>query len=322
MHSDSDNFSSDVTKHRKIGAIAVVGGTHGNELTGVHLIKHWQTKQRKDNFISSQFPEFQIETLLANEPAIVENKRYLQKDLNRCFKLEELNDPQQTLAEQKLAKKINFELGPKGESRVDFIVDLHTSTAKMQTNIVLIKVDDFHLHLAAYIKQQIPDAVITSESRLMDDHHFLCSIAPKGIVIEVGPIAQGSLDWNIFHKTEEALKTVLEFVKVFNQTQTDSLKLTNELEVMSYFNKLYFPTDDNGEICATVHPSLILQDYSKIENGSPIFRTFDGEDILYEGPDAHVAFVNESAYYDQKIAMCLCNPIKYSLETLQPIDSL
>ncbi|MCW8879810.1 MAG: aspartoacylase [Kangiellaceae bacterium] len=320
MKGDSDNHSTQALKHQKIGAIAVVGGTHGNELTGVHLIKHWQSKQRSENFISARYPEFQIETLLANDAAILQNKRYLEKDLNRCFKLEELNDIEQKLAEQKLAKKINFELGPKGESRVDFIIDLHTSTAKMQTNIVLIKMDYFHLHLAAYIKQQIPDAVITSESRLMEDHHFLCSIAPKGIVIEVGPIAQGSLDWNIFNKTEKALEAVLEFVKLFNNDQLKSLELHDELEVMSYFNKLYFPVDENQVISASVHPSLIHQDYSKISTGSPIFKAFDGEDMLYDGPDAHVAFVNEAAYYDQKIAMCLCNPLKYSLKTLQPIE--
>ncbi|MCW9017013.1 MAG: succinylglutamate desuccinylase/aspartoacylase family protein, partial [Kangiellaceae bacterium] len=108
MKGDSDNHSTQALKHQKIGAIAVVGGTHGNELTGVHLIKHWQSKQRSENFISARYPEFQIETLLANDAAILQNKRYLEKDLNRCFKLEELNDIEQKLAEQKLAKKINF----------------------------------------------------------------------------------------------------------------------------------------------------------------------------------------------------------------------
>ncbi|TQV81410.1 aspartoacylase [Aliikangiella coralliicola] len=298
----------------KVGAVAVVGGTHGNELTGIFTVKHWQKNQ-----LFLQYPEFQIEFLLANQAAIKDNKRYLEHDLNRCFKQSDLQDSDKKNREQVLAKQINQQLGPKGDSRVDFIVDLHTSTAKMQTNIVLITMDEFHLKLAAYLKSELPDVVITSETQLMDDHHFLCSIAPKGIVIEVGPTPQGSLDGIIFEKTNLALRKTLEFVNLYNQGTLP--ELGEELEVMSYFSKLYFPTDSAEEICATVHPELIGNDYSKISAGTPIFKDFFGEDILYEGADAHVAFVNEAAYYDQKIAMCLCNPLSYSLTTLQPLDS-
>jgi len=303
----------------KVAAVAIVGGTHGNELTGVHLVKHWQNKQRKENFLGEKYPALQIEMLLANEEAIEVNKRYLEKDLNRCFKLEELNDPSQNNKEQILAKQINQMLGPKGDSRVDLIVDLHTSTAKMRTNIVIIKMDYFHLMLAAFIKQQIPDAVITSESKLMEDHHFLSSIADKSIVIEVGAIAQGSLDWNVFDKTEKALNKCLDFVEKYNQSSLNELELPNELEVMSYFDKVYFPKSEKGEIDACVHPDLIAKDYSQIKAGTPIFKDFNGKDILYSGKDAHIAFVNEAAYYDQRIAMCLCKPITYDLKTLKPV---
>lgn len=313
--SNSDSNSN----YSKVAAVAIVGGTHGNELTGVHLVKHWQNKQRQENFLGEKYPALQIEMLLANEEAINANKRYMEKDLNRCFQVKELKDPAQSNKEQLLAKQINQMLGPKGDSRVDLIIDLHTSTAKMQTNIVIIKMDRFHLLLAAYIKQQIPDAVITSESRLMEDHHFLCSIAEKSIVVEVGAIAQGTLDWDIYNKTDKALKRCLDFVEIYNANLLDKLGLPNELEVISYFDKVYFPKSDSGEINACVHPDLIGKDYGQIKEGTAIFKDFDGKDIFYSGQDAHVAFVNEAAYYDQKIAMCLCNPITYDLKTLQPV---
>lgn len=303
-----------MTANKKIAAVAIVGGTHGNELTGVYTVKHWQK-----NNLAATYPEFQIEFLLANQSAIEANKRYLEKDLNRCFKLEELNDLCQLNQEQKLAKKINQSLGPKGNARVDFIIDLHTSTANMQTNIVLINMDQFHLQLAAYLKQQIPNCVITCESQLMDDHHFLCSIADKGIVIEIGPIAQGTLDAECFDKTNTAIDLCLDFVNFYNQKNIP--ELADHINMMSYFGKLYFPCDPSGEICATIHPSLIGRDYSELKKGQPVFRDFFGNDILYEGNDATIAFVNEAAYYDQKIAMCLGQPVRYSLTSLAPVNS-
>ena len=314
------NSTSSKETNEPVDAVAIVGGTHGNELTGVHLIKHWQKLQRENNFLGDRYPSLQIEMLLANEPAIDANKRYLDKDLNRCFQLSELSDTTQNNQEQLLAKRINGLLGPKGEARVDFIVDLHTSTANMQTNIVLIKIDRFHLFLAAYLKSVLPNVVITSETRLMDDHHFLCSIAQKSIVIEVGPVPQGSLDWNIFVQSQAALMKTLAFVEAYNNNQLESLNLPNHLEVMSYFDKVNFPLDDTGAIEACVHPSLIHKDFSRISEGDPLFSKFSGEEILYEGKSAYIAFVNEAAYYDQKIALCLCNPIRYDLNTLAPVE--
>ncbi|WP_444994727.1 aspartoacylase [Aliikangiella sp. IMCC44359] len=302
-----------MTKQNKIGAVAVVGGTHGNELTGVYTVKHW-TK----NLLAKNYPGFQIEFLLANLGAIEENKRYLDHDLNRCFASEDLNNSQLNSREQLLAKQINQQLGPKDNSRVDFIIDLHTSTANMQTNIVLVEMDEFHLKLAAYLKQLLPEVVITSEASLLKDHHFLGSIAPKTLLIEVGPIAQGCLDFVVFEKTNQALKAALDFIEKYNNQ--DLSELSGHLPVFEYFSKLHFPVDENNEICAMIHPNVIGRDYSKITKGTPIFKDFLGNDILYQGEDANIAFINEAAYYDSQIAMCLCRPVVYDLKTCQLVS--
>ncbi|MET1254809.1 aspartoacylase [Aliikangiella maris] len=299
----------------KVNSIVLVGGTHGNELTGIHLVNHWQ-KQKKQQAYS----DLNIEYFIANPEAIAANKRYLETDLNRCFKLQDLNDITLTSFEQKLAKKINQQLGPKGQSRVDFIIDLHTSTANMQTNIVLVKVDEFHLKLAAYLKTRLNGVVVTSESAIMPDHHFLSSISPKTLLIEIGPIAQGTLDPQIMQKTELALSATLDFTLKWNNNDVPAS--TEHLKVLQYFSRLYFPTDERGEITATVHPDLIAQDYQVIEQGTPIFQTFDGEDILYDGDAAVISFVNEAAYYDQKIAMCLSRPVFYDLQSAQKVAPL
>lgn len=283
-----------------------MGGTHGNELTGIHLVKQSQKEMLGENYES-----FSLDYLIANESAIKANQRYIDVDLNRCFKLADLNDSTLTGKESKLAKSINQKFGPKGNSKTDFIIDLHTSTANMQTNIVITRTDLFHLQLASYLKQVLPDVTVTSEAELMEDHHFLESIAPNGVLIEIGPIPQGCIEYACYEKTQSATRACLDFIELFN---IDSLpSFTDTLNTQSYYSKIHFPTDDNDDICASVHPSLIGKAYPKLNKGDPIFKRFDGADILYDGEPTILAFINEAAYYDKKIAMCLCNPINFSL---------
>ena len=64
----------------KIKNVAIVGGTHGNELTGPHLLRRWE-----------QFPEevtrssFMTRLFLGNPKAFEENRRFIDDDLNRSF---------------------------------------------------------------------------------------------------------------------------------------------------------------------------------------------------------------------------------------------
>jgi len=304
---------NDLENGEPISSVLLVGGTHGNELTGIHLVRHWQA-----NKMEEQFKGFRLDYLIANPAAVKENKRYLEHDLNRCFKFVDLRDSFLTSKEQLRAKTINNRFGPKGKSKTGFIIDLHTSTTNMQTNIVLTRIDRFHLQLAAYLKQELPDVVITSESELMDDHHFLESIANKGVLIEVGPIPQGTIEYDCFDSTQNAVQVCLDFVIKFNQGY--DFGLDDELEIMSYHTKLTFPLDEKENITASVHPDLIGKAYPKLAKGEPVFKSFDGKDILYQGEDTYCAFINEAAYYDQKIAMCLCRPKTYSISNLKAID--
>ena len=109
----------------------------------------------------------------------------------------------------------------------------------------------------------------------------------------------------------------LDFVELYNKDNIS--ELPSILKTYSYYSKVLFPTDKAGEISASVHPSLIGKAYPKIKEGDPIFKTFDGLDILYAEKPAHLAFINEAAYYDKKIAMCLCEDAHYSLKTNQRI---
>ncbi|ACK72150.1 Aspartoacylase [Gloeothece citriformis PCC 7424] len=106
-----------------IKRVMTVGGTHGNELTGVYLVKKFQ---KYPHII--QRSTFETLTLLANPKAIEVGRRYLETDLNRCFKPQDLQNKNLFKYEQLRAKEIAQYIQDK---QIDFIIDLHRTTANM-----------------------------------------------------------------------------------------------------------------------------------------------------------------------------------------------
>ncbi len=284
----------------KINKVLIVGGTHGNELTGVFLVKKFQ--KLKNIFANYSF---KVDFLIANQEAIKQGKRYLDKDLNRCFSSAVLTDESLQGIELDLAHKLVDQLGNKGECKYDFIIDLHTSTANMGVNLVLTKHDKFHLTMVAEVKTKRDDVTITSEAKLLPDHHFLCALADHRVIVEVGPVAQNLLQAQAIEKTEQATLQILDFVQQWNDQTFTEYK---NVDILEYFGKLYFPVDAEQNICAYIHKNVQGQDYQSLKNGDPLFVDIEGNTINYDGPDCLVSFVNEAAYYDQKIAMCQLLP--------------
>lgn len=62
--------------------VAVTGGTHGNEMGGVYLAKHWLQAPGE-----LQRPSFSAMPVLANPAATAACRRYLGCDLNRTCTL-------------------------------------------------------------------------------------------------------------------------------------------------------------------------------------------------------------------------------------------
>lgn len=281
----------------KVRNVAVVGGTHGNEFTGAYLIKKWQAPGA-----ALARPGLNVELLLANPKAFAACRRYCDEDLNRCFSMAKLADPNPESYESMLAQQINRTLGPKGNARMDFIIDMHTATSPMGTNLVFTHMDAFHLRLAAYIKTRFPETVVTSEDELVKDQYFVNSIAKGNVLVELGPIPQGCLRADFLDRTERVVNAILDYLA----DPSVAKDLPASLELFHYTKALFLPTDAAGNITAMVHPSLIDQAYPTIKPGDPLFITFAGEVITYDGAEATMAgFVNEAAYYDKKQAMYL-----------------
>ena len=291
-----------------IRRVVIVGGTHGNELTGIYLIKKFQ-----------QFPQllhrqsFECVTLLANPEAIAANRRYIDRDLNRCFANEDLANPALTGYEDRRAKEIAAQLGPKSQPHADVIIDLHSTTANMGLTILPSSKHPVNLRLAAYLSALNPLVRVCCGVQCNQDAPMLRSLSPLGCTIEVGAIAQGVLNADYLQQTERLVHDILDYLDAMNQGEF--LPVPPSLSVYQVISSVDYPRNASGELQAVIHPHLQFKDYEPLSDGEPMFLKFTGEAIPYRGETTvYPVFINEAAYYEKKIAMTLTNKQQLRLE--------
>jgi aspartoacylase len=279
-----------------INQVAIFGGSHGNELTGVFLVKKFQ---QQPNLITRQ--SFQTSALLGNIKAIAEGRRYIEKDLNRCFYGQNHQDDKIVTYEELRAKEIQEILFPHNQPGVDAIIDLHTTTANMGLSVILGNLHPFLLQLAAYLSSINPLVKVYYHPQPKYSG-YLRSLCDLGIVIEVGAVAQNILDADLFLHTEQLIYAILDYFELYNQH-----KLSNHVSsftLYKFLGTIDYPRNDSGDIQAMIHPQLKFRDFEPLQPGKPIFLTFDGKEIFYTGEDTvYPVFINEAAYYEKGIAM-------------------
>lgn len=280
-----------------INRVALVGGTHGNEFTGAFLIKKFaQFPQLIANF------SFEVLTLLGNPHAFSAGRRYIEKDLNRCFLSEDLRDQTLSSYEDIQARNISKILREDSQTKADVIVDLHSTTANMGLSIILGNYHPLLLKMSAYLSAINP-LVRVCYTIPEEGSNFLRSLCEMGFVIEVGAVAQGVLNAELFQNTEKLIYQILDYLDRYNQD--NSLVEKNTLTLYKFLGAIDYPRNENGEIQAMIHPERQFRDYQPLHPGDPIFLTLDGKAIAYTGASTvYPIFINEAAYYEKGIAMC------------------
>lgn len=66
----------------RLSRVAVCGGTHGNELSGVYLVREMS---RRAGRAEEEEEEKGVLLVLGNPLATQQGRRYIRTDLNRCF---------------------------------------------------------------------------------------------------------------------------------------------------------------------------------------------------------------------------------------------
>ncbi|KAK2879754.1 aspartoacylase [Channa argus] len=296
--SSSYNNTVHINEARRV---AIFGGTHGNEMSGVTLVSLWMKN-------STEIQRKRVETkpFITNPKAVEKCTRYVDTDLNRAFTPENLSTPGggHLPYEVQRAQEINRMFGPKGSpDAYDVIFDLHNTTSNMGCTLILESSNDyFNLQMMNYIKKAIAPA---SCLVLLNEHPLLKystsrSVAKHPVGLEVGPQPQGVLRSNIFEAMRVILKHALDFIELFNEGMEFS---PCTVEVFRVLERIDYPRDANGNIIAMVHPTLQDCDWEPLNPGDPMFQTFDGKTIHYQGScTVYPTFINEAAYYEKQQA--------------------
>lgn len=297
----------------------VVGGTHGNEYTGVWCIKQLEANPTE----TEKYDSLNIQTLLANPEAFMANRRFIHDDLNRQFSAERLSvDPDGT-HEAERARQLDELLGPKlGKPKTDLVIDLHTTTSNMGITLIVPETDVVMTQAAAYVLEKCEEAFGVRAQILMHplpDRHArpnLGSTALHALTVEVGPVPQGVLRHDAVEKTQHAMHCLLEFLDRRNKGEDvlGELKRKYPDNVVPCYRsaqakkegemsgKISWPSADHNPNFPSVlvHKSIQDNDFHVIQKGDPLFVKLDGTLVRYDGShgdEVHLIFVNEGGYY-------------------------
>jgi succinylglutamate desuccinylase len=295
----------------KIKSVAIIGGTHGNELTGVRLVEHYQSHPTEVKRSS-----FSTQLILANPMAIQKGTRYVEKDLNRCFASASLNQANPNILEVCRAQEINQILGPKGSANCcDFIVDIHNSTACMGFSLIISRLDPMLTSLCASLWRKEPQLFklyLMPESS--GDAPYLPTISKRDLCLEIGDQAHGTVRADFYIRAKQCIAEILDFTEKWN---TNRLTTPQELEVPLYqqWKNIDYPRRPDGSPAAMIAPNLQFKDYQPLHYGEPLFIDYSGNTTLWEGQTVYPVFINEHAYYEKSIAMSLTHQIKKTITT-------
>jgi aspartoacylase len=286
-------------KVNMIKQIVISGGTHGNEMSGIQAVKQWQ---KDSSELQSAAPSATINLALVNIEAIGARIRYIDEDLNRQFSNPKLREALQDESpkEAKLAHAFNAQYGPKGNSSTDFSIDIHNTTSNMGPTLIILVNDSFHQQLARFVKNAMPAAnILVEDYQAFEEFAYLCTVAKKGVMIEVGPQVHGTLKALAYQQTLDMTYAILTFIEQYNQ---GTLAKLPPVEAFRLGTEIAYPVDENNHKTAMIHPAIDGKDFVELLPKQACFVDYAGEEILWEGELTYPHFIGEVAYDHLNIA--------------------
>ena len=277
--------------------VLVVGGTHGNELNAAWLIDQWRLRP---DLLEACGLQLALE--IGNPEARRAGRRYIDRDLNRSFQPQLLDQPGDGLEPQRARELLN-QHGPDGLQPCRVALDLHSTTAAMGTCLVVYGRRPADLALAARVQGALGVPVYLHEADAAQAG-FLVERWPCGLVIEVGPVPQGVLDAGVVRQTRLALQVCL---RELAAARSGGGRDPHCLVVHRHLGSRDIPRDAEEGPAALVHPQLQGQDWRPLHTDDPLFERPDGE-AMPLGTTAEPlfpVFINEAAYAEKRIAFSL-----------------
>lgn len=270
--------------------VLIFGGTHGNEWTGIAVIKNYET------YFKEKYPELRLNFIHANPEAYKLNKRFKDEDLNRAFEF--VSENRGTYENQRARELKELILNEEC-----FVIDLHTTTSHMGKTIILSHYHPLNLKVSESISKAFPDARIIGA--LDPNKKYLASQSETGLMVEVGPVANGIVEPKTLKETLELLDKILAELSQPG-TSTGSFPLYEEVQ------DIYYPQNDAGEITGFIHADLQGKDFVPVNGDYLAFESFSGVAITHKTNEIlYPIFINEAAYYPTKLAFTLCRKINF-----------
>lgn len=279
--------------------IAIVGGTHGNERGGIHVVE--EMRRRPQDWL---FPGLEIATFLGNPAAIEANRRYVEKDLNRCFGPELLRElGSDATLEERRAREIRDQLVPGGEP-FDLLIDLHNTTGAMGISWILTSGKAWPWCLGARALEHDPRVTLYFTPETFESNVFLPSLGAQEITLEIGSAIHGTSPHWAFEAARSQVRFILETLAALDCDHDPVAELRGR--DFSYFlegDTVEFPRGNDGRPSALLHRDLLGRDFQRVDPGSPLFHCLETDATLcHEGDAFWPVFVAEAAYVEKGIA--------------------
>jgi aspartoacylase len=267
--------------------VIIFGGTHGNEWTGVYAIKKYA------EVLANEFPELDLHFIHANPEAFQINKRFKDEDLNRAFQF--LSEDRPHSFEHQRAKELKVLI----DKEPCFVIDLHTTTSNMGNTVIISHDRPLNFFVAKNLTEKLSDCrVILSPD---PNKKYLASQSEFGMMIEVGPVANGVVDGVVLEGTLQLMREILHALSTQKDFTSGSVEIYEEIE------DVYYPQNENGEITSYIHRDFQDKDFIPVNGTYLPFKSFSGEnETRVTKEELYPIFINEAAYYPVKLAYTLC----------------
>jgi len=297
------------------GKVFVVGGIHGNEMSGVYAIKNWLSEGSNLPPSLQRRGVGEVRAVLANPLAVRKCLRFVDSDLNAAFDKTKWNQEGELINagdkednEAALAPKLHREFGGG-----DFCIHLHCATSNSDVILLVSKADPVALKVARFVQVNLTSPyqvrVVIVEPRPTS----LRNMFPSGIGVEVGPQPQGMLLAEMLRLHKEVVNLVLDGLSQVALKTADCSSECDSLEVFEPIGVVPFPRDAEGDLKAAIHPEFQGKDFQLLHANVPIFKEFNGQDIVHQGEPCYPVFVNESAYYSRDSAFWMTKKTQIKL---------
>ena len=259
---------------------AIIGGTHGNELVGIEVMRGLERKVPIGSI-------HQYKTFLGNPKAYELKRRYVDSDLNRSF--------------GKNGKALGYEVDRSKDlqtqivGKFDFLLDLHTTTSDMGLTVILNCDDELSLKAACYLQKKMPEIKIIKSAVLNDQCPYTNAMVTSGLTVEVGAVANNVIKAHLVASVYEMVCLLLRW------DFCDELEFS-EVKYYQTLDNLHFPDEGHWMI----HPNVDDHAFKAIKPGDSLFVNIEGEQLKYTGEQVvYPFFINEAAYQESNIAMSL-----------------